>query len=130
MRIVDRATFLAMPAGTIFTKFKPIMFDDLCRKEDSLHSFTGEYSDFVYTSLTDQIDAHDSGEYLDKLSEAGKAAVDSGTSTDLPLEFDCTMRDGEFDNDQLFCVWDKNDIKGLIAALLIEDVDNITIERI
>lgn len=35
MRIVDRKTFLAMPIGTVFSKYEPCVFGNLCIKGET-----------------------------------------------------------------------------------------------
>jgi hypothetical protein len=106
MKIVDRKTFLALPANTVFSKYEPCIFGDLCIKGDSF----GEI-DFFYQPISDAIDCHDSGEFHDKLT----AAQERGESVSVDL--DCQSRDGLFDADQLFAVWEPADVATLITRL-------------
>lgn len=109
MRIVDRATFLALPAGTVYSKYTPAIFGDLCIK-------TGTYpatmpGDWTYTALCDPIEAVSTDDRMDKLDQA------EANGSHLPLDLDCDSRDGLHDVGQLFAVWDAPDVDALIARL-------------
>ena len=112
MKIVSRATFLAMPAGTVFSKYEPCAFGDLMVKTDTIiiaDSPSG--GDFRFTSVSDAIDSYSSGDFADKLFDA----ADHGTS--VAMDFHIQARDGDFDPGQLFAVWEKADVLGLIGRL-------------
>lgn len=105
MRIVKRAEFLALPPGTVFMKFKPCIFDDMCIKGRSLEN------DFYYFPLMYCVKAEGSSDLFDKLF---KASSDSTVS--LETDFFQRDRDGMFD-DQLFAVFERRDVEGLIEIL-------------
>jgi len=106
MKIVDRKTFMSLPAGTLFMKYEPCVFEDLCVKADSIPN------DFFYTQITHEIDTPNGGfEAIDALEKSLK----DGTS--VPLDFDAVGRDGGFADGQLFAVYEKADVAGLIAKL-------------
>ncbi len=107
MKIVDRKTFLAMPAGTLFSKYEPEVFGELCIKDESMP----EINDFIYQEIVNSIKCNGSFDMHLILNDAEK----KGTS--FQLDFDCTSRDGLFDSDQLFAVWEQNDVKALIDRL-------------
>ena len=106
MKIVNRKTFLSLPADTLFSKFDPCVFGDLCIKGNSIGD-----TDFVYQSITDAIACNDSGEFVDKLLVAQASGESVG------MDFDCQGRDGMFDAEQLFAVWEPADVAALIARL-------------
>ena len=105
MKIVNRNTFLAMPPGTIYSKFEPCIFGDLCIKEESLSN------DWFYQDIVDAIDVNDSGEFGEILCRAN----DTGES--IPMDFHCLSRDGLFDDNQLFAVFERDDVVALIKRL-------------
>lgn len=105
MKIVDRKTFLAMPAGTVFAKYQPCYFEGLEIKGDSLSN------DYCFQQIVDALEVHDSGEFGDKLFES----QEKGTS--VPMDFYCQGRDGGFDDMQLFAVFEKQDVEALIERL-------------
>jgi hypothetical protein len=56
MRIVSMIDFLELPAGIIFQRYRPVCFDELMRKEESLRDATGKLIDFSYTRLSPFVD--------------------------------------------------------------------------
>lgn len=104
MKIVNRETFLKMPKNTVFTKYEPCNFGDLMIKGETL------YPDFFQQQVL-QVDCNDSVEFIDILEAARK----EGKSFNLDL--DCEGRDGLFDEDQLFAVFEKADVEMLIGRL-------------
>ena len=108
MKIVDLKTFLTLPNNTVFMKFNPMMFESLCVKQDSIIN-TG---DFYYEDITNEMDCSGTEEYIDVL----KKAISDNTMS-IPLEFNCTLRDGFFEKEQLFAVYEQKDIDGLIEKL-------------
>jgi hypothetical protein len=99
MKVVDRKTFLSLPAGTIYCKGKRWYFDGICIKADSLES------DWVYLNPA-WPDAHDSGEAVELL----EMSLETGSSFPCETAFG---RDGCFDDDALFLVFEKPDLESL-----------------
>jgi hypothetical protein len=96
MRVVDRKTFLALPAGTIYCKGVPWAFDGICIKDDSLAN------DWVYLDPA-WPSAHDSGEAIDLLEKS----LEAGSS--FPCESDFG-RDGCFNDDAVFLIFETDDL--------------------
>ena len=105
MKIVNLEQFRALPEGTVFMKYEPCIFDELCVKGE-----TWEY-DWLYENITTQIECTGSGDFSDKLD----AALETGCS--VAMDFNSWGRDGCFDNDQLFAIYEKQDVTGLIEKL-------------
>ena len=105
MRIVNRATFLALPENTVFSKYKPCVFDEIAVKGETMGN------DFVTQRVSDAIEAPNSCEFIDLLLRAEK------TGESMKMDFDCGSRDGLFDAGQLFAVWEEADVRGLIELL-------------
>ena len=97
-----------MPAGTVYCKYKPCYFGQLCVKGDSIPGdfYTGEL-----TADVGLLAGNNSGEWLDLLDKYER----TGESFDLDLEGE--GRDGMYDEDQLFAVYERKDIEQLIARL-------------
>lgn len=116
MRIVDRKTFLAMPAGTVFMKWPDQPTDgsyhDLAPDGRVQIKWDTCYEDFVCQDLEPFPEGwQDSNDVSDDRiamlrGEEGK-----------PADYDCAGRDGLFDREQLFLVWDKDAHRNLIALL-------------
>jgi len=107
MLIVDRKTFMAMPAGTVFAKYEPCNFGELTIKEDTI----GDIDFCVQGIIPCFVDTGDTGAWIDTLT-----AAENGTPTP-PLDYDICGRDGLFDADQLFAVFERHDVEALIARL-------------
>jgi hypothetical protein len=113
MRVVNRKTFLALPAGTIYTKIGN-------ETGDTSHYYFGEVrikddlrgdSDWYSVGFVDGFTtAHDSGEWadcMDLLYEGGEAELD----------FDTVGSDGLYDEGQLFAVFSDDEVRRLIERL-------------
>lgn len=101
MRILNRKQFLAIEGEVLFSKYQPCYFENL---EIKLCN-TGT-NDFCTQQVT-EIKCGGSSEMFDLLADAEeKQAV-------LHLDFDCGGRDGCFDDNQLFAVWDLTDVQQL-----------------
>jgi len=110
MRIVKRAEFLQMPAGTVYTTYEPCNFGDLMIKGETLH--TDNNGDFCEQSIVGAIDSTGSDDWTNKLFRSQE------TGESLAMDFDCQGRDGLFDSmDSLYAVWERADVEALIARL-------------
>jgi len=101
MKVYNRKDFMALPEGVIFCKGKPWYWETLCVKGDTLTS------DFLDTCLQ-SIEAHDSGEQCnryDRMLELGES---------YPMNDSCG-RDGCFDDEDLFLVYEPDDLMQLIT---------------
>ena len=106
MRIVGLKEFLAMPRGTVAQKYEPVVFDEIFIKGETLE----KSGDFFLTYLTGQIEHKSSDEMTENCLKA-----ESGER--VKMDFWIQERDGCFDPDQLFAVWDETDIEGIINRL-------------
>lgn len=108
MRIVNRKEFLSLPAQTVFVKYKPMYFGGLAIKvnDDSFGN-----ADFVVQDLDMPVKSVSSEDWEKKVESAV-----SGQEVEMDF-FDNAMRDGLFDQDQLFAVLSKEDITQLVERL-------------
>lgn len=107
MKIVNRAQFLALPPNTLFSKYSPCFFGELEIKGQTW----GDCNDFLSQQVSDAIACTGSEDFSNKLEDA----QESGDS--LAMDFQCMGRDGCFDADQLFAVWEPADVAALIERL-------------
>lgn len=96
MRVVDRKTFLTLPADTVYCKGVQWAFDGLCVKADSLEN------DWIYLNPA-WASAHDSGEAMDLLERS----LETGSSFECE---DAFGRDGCFDDKDVFLIFEKKDL--------------------
>lgn len=106
MKIIKSEEFKKLPRGTIFMKYEPCVFEELCIKGD-----TFEY-DFWHRSINHCVDGDDTAAIIESL-EAGENFGDS-----IPMDFESEMRDGCFDEGQLYAVFEKKDVDDFIGALM------------
>ncbi len=101
MKIYSRTEFMKLPEGVLFSKGKPWYWDGLHVKGDTI-LIDGRAIDFGERGLL-SIEANDSGELIGRY-EAMRA---DGAS--FPME-DAYGRDGCFDDEDLFLVWESDDL--------------------
>lgn len=99
MRVVDRKTFLRLPAGTIYCKGHPWVFGSICVKADSLAN------DWIYLDPAGP-SAHDSGEASDLLEQS------LATGSSFACE-DAMGRDGCFNEEDVFLIFERADLESL-----------------
>lgn len=109
MRIVNRAEFITMPEGTLFSKYEPCFFEHIQIKGESIIFENGD--DYMYQDIVDATDHDGTADMFEKYDRAEKEGASIG------MDFNCQGRDGCFDKDQLFAVWEKRDVKALIRRL-------------
>lgn len=104
MRVVDRETFLNHPEGTIYAKGKPLYWEALSVKFETLHH-DGVPRDWFYLDpcwVRSKVGEDASCEMM--------RAFDDGLSR--PME-DAVSRDGCFDEDEVFLVFERDDLQVL-----------------
>lgn len=112
MRIVNRKTFLELPANTLFAKYEPYVFGPLEIKGETCFVDGAAINDFSTTGpLAEAIDCMSSHELVELLREAEMF----GNSVDM--DFAAEGRDGLFEDGQLFAVFDSADVSKLIERL-------------
>lgn len=102
MRLFNRKDFLELPDGIIFAKAGKYFFHDFSVKEETLEN------DFLYIDLL-SIDNQGSDDFFEKLD---KMTIDNKLS--IPMNDDCA-RDGCFVVDELFLVFEKEDLNNLMS---------------
>ena len=97
MKIVDKKTFLTLPEGTFFCKGYRWVFYDICIKGETLSEI-----DFYYKSLC-TMQSNNSEDYVDHLENS----LSEGISYSINHS---EMRDGTYDLNDLFLIFEKNDL--------------------
>ena len=101
MRIVKRAEFLSLPRGTVYSRYKPQIVTGF---EIKGFSFS---NDWYYRNLLGDVGGDSTThEYEDM--EAGKS---------LPICLDMEQRDGSFDNEERFLIFEHPDLEDLVAEI-------------
>lgn len=112
MKIVNGKTLLSMPKGTVFCWYYEGIkeFGEMAVKQDSSTIC------FLYQEVVD-VDCEHTGEYMDIL----KSSEEKGT--EFKLNFTMPKKELVVDDRQLYAVFNKNDVIGLIG-LLTENLTN------
>jgi len=112
MRIVDRQTFLRLPAGTLYAKVDAPpsvgLFGDLCVKAETV----GDDIDWWYWTVVG-IEPPGDGDIL-HLIDAQEAMISNDAS--FPME-ESLSRDGLFEAGQLFMIFEKPDLERLRSVV-------------
>ena len=107
MQLVDRKTFLTLPAGTVYTKYMAHDNGDIAIKQGTVGD-----NDWTYTPLDTIcfIDVQDADDLFDKLEELKPDDV-------IDTYMETSYRDGLFQEDAQFLVYSQDDVKKLIELL-------------
>ena len=107
MKILSRKEFLKTPRGTVYSYYEPCIFRELNVKTTDNTDYE---HDFVFFGLIGEFDTQDSSDYSEKCSR-----MENGES--ILASFEETQREGLFDDEQLFLVYEKQDVENMIKAL-------------
>lgn len=105
MRIVDRKTFLSLPENTLFSTYEPQVFGPLEIKGESLPN------DFYIQGIASAVASTGDQDECNILDDA----LQTGRS--FRMDFNCQGRDGCFESNELYAVWEKEDVESLISRL-------------
>ena len=103
MRIVNYQEFINLPQGTLYRETEPQIFGELQIKQETInegHDWYLTRLDYFQTELS----FSDGYEFL----EAGNS---------LPLDLNSSERDGMFDYERKFLIYEKEDVKALMEYL-------------
>jgi hypothetical protein len=102
MKILTREELFKQPDFTIFSVYKPCYFT-------GLYVFGGHFlRDFTQMSLIGNIDYEsDLGDFIKVIEES----IDNSTS--FKLDFEDWMKNGLFDFDEMYAVYEEDDLKEL-----------------
>jgi hypothetical protein len=107
MKILNRKQFLKTPRNTLWSYYEPCCFRELNIKTSNDKDWE---NDFVYYGLIAEFNTKNSNEFVEICER-----MELGES--VPQSFEETTREGMFEDEQLFLVYEKEDIKGLIKTL-------------
>lgn len=109
MRIIDKQKLMECPDGTLFCEYTPCVFGNWCIKHETIRDKKGHGTDFIFKQLNSLGGTAVMVDTLDK-------ALTEETSFSFDLED--TTRDGLYDDEQLYAVYENDDIGQLIRLLM------------
>ena len=108
MKIVSKKELLKLPIGTVFVNANIESWNI----EPELMVLTGVMNnDFSYQLLNQNIEASNFEEQVEIFENRLKDGAD------FDLDWECTMREGFFDDSMYYAVYSKEDVKSLIGEL-------------
>lgn len=111
MRIITRGEFLKLTDVTLYSKYKPCVFEGFNIKHGGQNQL---FNDWAYDPITPDVIAHDSSEDLFVKLEAAETL-----GINLEMDFEYTGRDGLFEpDDTLIAVYDEADVLKLVERLM------------
>ena len=107
MKLLTRKEFLRLPSGVMYSEFySTSVFSGLYIKKESLNN------DWYYESLTDQVEGSSLSE------DISEAVLDSiAKKTSFQLDLSRIQSNGDFENNQFFAVYEKEDVDKLLKKL-------------
>lgn len=105
MKLYNRTEFMKLPEGTIFAKGKPWYFEDLSVKGETIKGSDGNNIDWAERGLV-WIEAINDEDQTNKL----EGMLEDGLSGDIQISYG---RDGCFDKEDLFLVYEYDDLMEL-----------------
>lgn len=107
MRILNREKFLSLPKGVVYSFYESMGdLKGLYEKGE-----TSEMkNDWYATDLLKEVDVDDSEGFFKLFEKAEEGQV-------FRLDYGTEMRDAMYRNDQMFAVYDDDDVLGLIVLL-------------
>lgn len=109
MKILNRKQFLELPEGVLYTSGEPWAFGNIHIKGKTCELFGEQYNDWYEWQL-DHIEWQNDGELFDRLEEM------RNTGKSYPLDI-TQGRNGLFEDNELFLVYEKADLTLLINEL-------------
>ncbi len=106
MRVYNRKDFMGLPEGVLYSSGKMWYFDNLYVKGETL-----QYNDFTCRCLN-WISAFDDSDQFDKLEKS----LSDGASIQMQ---DAYGRDGCFDDEDIFLVFEKEDLEELERVIAV-----------
>jgi hypothetical protein len=88
------------PRGTLYCEFTPDIFGEMMIKGDTI-KHDDVNADWQFQMIQSSVDVY----------------VDCHVGTSFDVDFDALSRDGCYDDDQLYCVWETPDVGQLMERL-------------
>lgn len=105
MKIINREKFIEITYEVLYSKYTKHVFGGLNIKCETIGN------DFVTQQLADSVKCNNENEFSCILDVA------ESTGQSFSMDFDFAGRDGTFDKNQLFVVWEREDVLELISRL-------------
>lgn len=106
MKILNREEFFKLPQGVLYSEYEPDdLFYNMFIKGEQLKS------DYVEMSIIGNIEANSSDERYETIDSAKE------NKNSIKLDFEKYGRNGMYDEEQLYALYEKQDLEDLIKCL-------------
>ena len=110
MKVINRRDFIKLKAPVLFSEFEPCVFGPLSIKYQS-YEFDSGGNDYCDVTINSAIKSESSFDFSNKCFDMEEKNI----SVDVDLE--TATRDGMFNYDQMYAIWENKDIDKLISKL-------------
>ena len=107
MKVIKRDELITMPAGTVYQEFTEHVLGGICIKDDTCAP-GGEPIDWFFVPIPEPSNGH---------TDTMLSRFDLASGMSVGIDFETVERDGLFNASQLYAVWEKRDVRGLIDRL-------------
>jgi hypothetical protein len=115
MRVYKFQKFLELPPGVVFLPYKKgLLFGEIAVKGQSIKGSEGEFIDFHYQNLTTEFDVDIPLDLMPLIEEPLKKGYDD---FEIPRLDNCGSREGMFDEENAYLVFDRMDVQLVIDNL-------------
>ncbi|GAB3644810.1 hypothetical protein [Ramlibacter alkalitolerans] len=109
MKLVNRKTFMSLPAGTLYSEYMPCLFGALHIKEETLKDpQSGADVGWYATPVGSAFDVENEIDFLADHFHVGVSA---------PLSFEQPAPAADFDDSALYAVWERADVRAFVTRL-------------
>lgn len=109
MKIIDRQALLAMPIGTMFSKYVPCVRGEVRLKGATVN----DGADFWYQNVAEAAMCDDTTHFFESLDG------DCGNSVYVHLDTEYVRCEGDPEDGQQFAVWEVPDVRNLVTRLTV-----------
>lgn len=116
MKIVNKEEFYKLPENILYSNYTNYIISELKIKLNTIYyegisNSLEEPIDFCYQSLIGNVKCKNSTDFIEILEDA------KNNKTFFSLDFYCPERDGLYDDEQLFVIYEPDDVIELIRRL-------------
>jgi hypothetical protein len=113
MKIVNKQEFYKLPEGTLYSEYEPCVLNGLNVKGMNMVGLDNKLIDFTLKSIIGNVYCDSSDDFVNILTDAEE------NKTSIKLDFDYYGRDGLYEDDALYAIYEEKDIDDFIKQLQV-----------
>jgi flavodoxin len=111
MKIINKQEFYDLPENILYSNYDPCVISGLKIKKKTIYNQEKEAIDYTYIDLIGNIECDGSDDFFEILENSNKNKIN------FNLDFEIEERDGMFDEEEMFCIYEKKDIERFLLCL-------------